>query len=112
MDGDGVEDLVSGCWDGDIRLFRGLGARKFEAGRVIFHPGPDDGDDKRFASYSKLQSSSPWVVDWDGDGDLDLVVGMIWGKVFLLRNDGTPKAPKFAEPVEILADGKSFKTWL
>ena len=111
LDGDGEQDLVSGSWPGDIHFFKGRGGRAFAAGTVIYKPAPDDSD-PRFAGYSVLQSSSPWAADHDADGDLDLVVGQIWGKVFLLRNDGTPKAPRFADPVEILAGGKSLKTWL
>ena len=109
LDGDGVEDLVSGSWPGEIHFFKGTGRRSFAAGKVIFRPGKDTVNPD--FNYSALQSASPWVHDWEGDGDLDLVVGMIWGTVHLLRNTGTPKEPEFADPVEIQPGGRSLKAW-
>lgn len=88
LDGDGHLDLVVGNFRGTFAWFRGEGKGRFaptaswlEAGgkrmHVDFH-----GD--------------PFLVDWDRDGDLDVVSGSAKGGVFLFCNDGTRSAPKFA----------------
>jgi hypothetical protein len=46
------------------------------------------------------------AADWDGDGDLDLLVGNTGGTVYLVPNEGTPKKPAFGEPVYLKANGK------
>jgi hypothetical protein len=103
LDGDGIDDLVSGSWPGDVYFFRGKGKREFEAGKNLV---PAKKDPSGPAGYSTLQSAAVAAVDWDGDGLTDLIVGNIWGKVFLLRNEGTKRVPKFAEAVPLVADGK------
>lgn len=35
------------------------------------------------------------LVDFDGDGDLDFIVGCAGGQVYLNRNEGTKTAPRF-----------------
>jgi hypothetical protein len=111
LDGDGEEDMISGSWEGDIWSFRGLGMRAFAEGRIVFRPGKG-ASGLQVAGGTSLQASAPWATDWDGDGDIDLVVGTIDGHIYLLRNDGTRTAPGFADPVEILAGGKPLNTWL
>lgn len=40
---------------------------------------------------------SAFPIDWDADGDFDLLIGVDNGWVLLRRNDGTAKEPAFAE---------------
>lgn len=49
--------------------------------------------------------ASPWVVDVDGDGVKDLVVGDFSGFFRFYRNEGTNKNPRYAKPVNLKAGG-------
>ncbi len=98
FDADGTLDLVSGSYDpGELYLFRGLGRGAFAAREVIQdktgRPILKVPDQKE-----KVESFGTWttLVDWDADGDLDILVGTFEGLIFLRRNDGTRARPAYA----------------
>jgi hypothetical protein len=51
-------------------------------------------------------ASTVHAVDWNGTGCLDLLVGNIAGAVYLIPNEGTPKAYAFGKPQPLHAGGK------
>ena len=51
-------------------------------------------------------ASTPRAADWDGDGDYDLIIGDIRGKVYLIPNEGTPKSHAFGKEEPLRAGGK------
>ncbi|WP_418991790.1 FG-GAP repeat domain-containing protein [Alistipes sp.] len=48
----------------------------------------------------------PNVVDWDGDGRLDIVAGNSEGRLLFFKNNGTNRHPDFAPSEEVCAGGK------
>src|SRR5262245_1635624 len=87
-DGDGNLDLVVGNFSGTFYWFKGEGKGKFL-------PKPE----KIMAGGSPLRiqgaHSDPFVVDWDGDGDLDIVSGTAGGGVYWSENKaGKGKVPE------------------
>ncbi len=83
LDGDGKKDLVSGSRVGTTHFFKNLGQGRFAPGVVLKRPDgslatiydPKDG--------STTLNSTSSVVDWDGDGIPDLVVGSYLGTYWM-----------------------------
>jgi len=109
LDSDGRLDILSGSyWPGEIWLFRGKGGGAFEKGGAIddagggkLHAGPP-WKDKENPEMDSL-AAAPFAYDHDGDGDLDLLVGNIRGRVILIRNEGSREKPAFGKsktPIE------------
>lgn len=94
LDGDRKVDIVSGNFDGTFAFFRGAGGGKFAAKNTWLEA---DGQPLRVEMHS-----DPFFVDWDKDGDLDLLSGSAAGGVFLFRNIGTVTQPKFAPRTTLL----------
>lgn len=111
-DGDGDTDLVCGNTSGQIAWFENLDGgnppqwaapRLLEVdGQAIRITAGPNGSIQGPAE-AKWGYTQPSVTDWDGDGDLDLLVNSIWGKVVWYRNAGTRKAPRLepARPVRV-----------
>lgn len=83
--GDGYLDLVVGNFDGTFYLFEGQGKGKFlpESEQITAHGRP----------LTIYYHSDPFVVDWDGDGDLDLLSGSYEGGVQWAENFAGPGNP-------------------
>ncbi|MEE8106665.1 MAG: VCBS repeat-containing protein [Planctomycetota bacterium] len=87
LNGDGKLDLVVGNFRGTFGFFQGEGAGKFRPQATWLEA---DG-----SALAVEYHSDPYLVDWDGDGDLDLLSGSSAGGAFLFANVGTKTAPKF-----------------
>ena len=103
-DGDGKIDLVVGCEDGWIWLFRNLDPKRGVARWASPVRLEADGKPIRLDENPCLQGpcewlwgySNPTVADWDLDGDLDLLCGSTAETYVWFENVGTPTAPKLA----------------
>lgn len=97
-DGDGRLDLVSGSYDpGECYLFRGVGERKFGSRESVVDK-QGDAVLRKPEQKQKYESFGSWpaLVDWDADGDLDLLVGGFDGSVFMRINEGSASSPELA----------------
>ncbi len=98
VDLDGVEDLLVSDEDGRIWFYKGQG----EASYVLQHK-VWGGSYEGFAEGLRIA-----LVDWDGDGDMDLIGGLADGRLILLRD------PRAGRPtnVEALSGASSILlTW-
>lgn len=101
LDGDEHDDIISGSyWPGDLFVFRGTGngayAKREEikdsTGKNLNAGTPWKTEDK--PEMDSL-ASAPFAFDIDGDGDLDMLVGNIAGRVILIPNEGSRRKPAF-----------------
>ena len=119
-DSDGVLDIVSGNSEGRLLFFKNNGTNRepafamsqpvYAAGEPIcIRPGYHVVQGPLEASWGYL---CPMVVDWNGDGLLDVVTSGSKAKYELLLNEGTPTEPKLAAPRPISCDNlELWGTW-
>ena len=96
FDGDGDLDLLCGEFLDGFTYFANVGTRKaakFAAPRRLTSQGKPLAMD--------LQMIAPVAIDWDRDGDVDLIVGDEDGRVALVEHTGKLEggAPRFLPPV-------------
>ena len=96
FDGDGDLDLVCGEFLDKFTYFQNTGTRKqpvYAAGRRLLWRGRP--------LAMQLQMIVPVAIDWDRDGDVDLVVGDEDGRVALVEHSGrvVDGLPRFLPPV-------------
>jgi hypothetical protein len=95
FDGDGDLDLLCGEFLDGFTYFENTGSAtqpKYAAGRRLTRDGRPLAMD--------LQMIVPVAIDWDGDGDTDLIVGDEDGRVALVEHTGkvVQGVPQFAPP--------------
>jgi hypothetical protein len=106
-----LREIYSGSyWPGDIYVIRETAKGEFAASETLkradgkpVNAGPPWESEKK----PQMQSlaSAPWLVDHDGDGDLDFYIGNIEGGVMLVLNEGDAKNPKFANSATAVEAG-------
>ncbi len=99
-DGDGNRDLIMGRNRG-VYVYQNEGTNKapdFEFDRS--HLG------EKIRDVFPTERLSPVLVDWDGDGAKDLVVGSQRGEVWFARNVGSKTQPKFTGYASVSVGGE------
>lgn len=109
LDADGHLDIITGNFGGTFFMFKGTGDGAFSPECTKLMAGDED--------LKVMYHSDPFFVDWDNDGDLDILSGTGQGGVFLATNTGSKTEPSFdqfkelipmhkAEPMTQNADGE------
>ena len=101
--GDGKLDLVVGNFGGSFYLFKGEGKGKFA-------PKPEALKAGRGSLQIDGHHSDPFVIDWDGDGDLDILSGADKGGVQWAENTaGRGKLPAFEGFTSLIKPGRIYE---
>lgn len=88
LDADGALDLIVGQANGTLMYYRNTGSRRAPKFELV---------SERVGDIKVGRRSTPALVDVDGDGLLDLVIGHEdRGPLAIARNVGTRRAPRFA----------------
>lgn len=98
LDDDGRMDLITGSNSGFIYWFRRGDDNQFQAAELL------KGRDGQPLKTGLV--STAFAVDWDEDGDLDLLVGTAEGKMFIVPNGGAAHRDGFAAPKLLRIGGK------
>lgn len=128
LNGDGIMDFVSGDYEsGNIYYFEGT-KTGFKAKQIIHEewqrkdckvPQMLERDGKQIINPAWEMASVPMdrqmgtvsFIDWDADGDTDMIVGNVSGKIYLNINQGTKMIPKFGKRVPLIVNGNPMQVY-
>ena len=96
VDGDGDLDLLVGEGSGSINFYRNEGTKRAPKFVLV---------SDEYAGIAAGRRSAPALMDVDGDGDLDLLVGNESGQMQLYRNDGSRTRPDFRRDTSFVLHG-------
>jgi len=119
LDGDGDLDLVMGDRAGRLHLVEDLGKPghpsyaepvELEAGGLPFRvdPGPDGmilGP-----IQPRLGHARPALIDWNGNGRLDLLIGTAGGELLYMHHNGGPTQPRWEYPRKLTLEKRPLIT--
>lgn len=97
---DGLVDLVVGESYGHVFWWPNRGTPtepKFPYSKFVF--------DSEGLPIDVGSSSAPKIVDWDGDGIKDLLLGAEWNRILIFRNEGTNSKRQLRYAGFLRADG-------
>ena len=98
--GDGLYDLILGDRDGFVTVYLNQGTNaspRYAVGMKLRGGGKE---------IKVKNPSAPYLVDWNGDGEIDLLVGDGGGYLHLFLNAGSADSVDFAQGVKVKAAGK------
>lgn len=96
---------------GHVNLFEGQKDGTFKASRILPEKKiPKKKDPKEIGVTRTMATMN--LVDWDGDGDLDMLFGAVDGLISININEGDAKTAKFGyRRLVRLTDGLPVRVW-
>ncbi|MEW6620422.1 MAG: hypothetical protein AB1422_13980 [bacterium] len=89
-------DLIVGNGNGEITLFISSNG-PFPNSSPAFQPGIE------IAEINVSSNATPFVADWNDDGEKDLIIGNALGNIWVYLNEGTQNEPRFSQGYLVLA---------